>query len=244
MRLDVLGSSGTYPARGRPAAGYLISQGDTRVWCDTGPGTYVALPIESELVTAIVISHEHPDHWLDLVTAFHAVCYGPNPRQGIPVFAPQSTIDHVLGIGGDDQFEGTFDFNPLAGGDTIQIGEIDVGFAWSDHSVPTVASRWEANGRVFAYSADTGPGGDWDKIAAEADLFLCEASYQGDMADYAYQHHLTASLAGTIARRQGAKKLMLTHIPPHLDPTLSVNEAETSFDRPVDLAVPGLTRKI
>ena len=244
MRLDVIGSSGTYPTRGRPAAGYLISQNDTRIWCDAGPGTFVALPIDQALVTAIVISHEHPDHWLDVVTAFHAICYGPEPREGIPVFAPQATIERMLAVGGDDHFAKTFDFRPVGGGDNLTIGEIELSFVWSDHSVPTVASRWEANGRVLAYSADTGPGGEWEHVVADADLFLCEASYQGDLADYSYQHHLTSSLAGAIARRQHAKKLMLTHIPPHLDPTLSVNEAETSFDRPVELAVPGLHRKV
>lgn len=244
MKLDVIGSSGTYPAPGRPAAGYLVSQGDTRVWCDAGPGTFVNLPIDLSLLTAVTISHEHPDHWLDLATAFHAICYGPNPRQGIPVYAPQSAIARMLAVGGEDHLTETFEFRAVAGGDSIRIGEFDITFAWSDHSVPTVASRWEANGRVLAYSADTGPTGDWEKVASEADLFLCEASYQGDLADYPYRHHLTASLAGAIARRQGAKRLMLTHIPPHFDPTLSVNEAETTFDRPVELAVPGLSRKI
>jgi ribonuclease BN (tRNA processing enzyme) len=245
MKLDVVGSSGTYPVRGRPAAGYLVSQGDTRVWCDTGPGTFVELPVDAELISAIVISHEHPDHWLDLLTAFHSIAYGPNPRHSIPVYAPQATLDRIARAGSADHFADTFDLVPVAGGDTRQIGAFEVTFAWTDHSVPTVGTRWEANGRVLAYSADTGPEGEWEKLAADADLFLCEASYQGDMDDYgAYPHHLTASLAGGIARRQAAKKLMLTHIPPHLDATLSINEAETTFDRPVELAVPGLSRKI
>jgi hypothetical protein len=37
---------------------------------------------------------------------------------------------------------------------------------------------------------------------------------------------------------------MLTHIPPYLDPTRSVAEAEQVFDRPVELAVPGGGRKV
>jgi ribonuclease BN (tRNA processing enzyme) len=138
----------------------------------------------------------------------------------------------------------TFDFHAMSGGDSVVIGEIRLTFAWTDHSVPTLGSRWEANGRVFAYSADTGPQGDWHDIAQGADLFLCEASYQGDLENYSYKHHLTAVLAGSIARAQNAKRLMLTHIPPYLDKTISVSEAEASFDRPVELAVPGTNRKI
>lgn len=244
MNLEVVGSSGTYPTSGRPASGYIISQRNTRVWCDAGPGTFVSLPITIDLLTAVFISHEHPDHWLDLITAFHAIRYGPSPRAGIPVYAPQSAIDRILGIGNEEHLPETFDFRPIAGGDETRIGDLDVTFAWTDHSVPTLASRWEASGRVLAYSADTGPAGDWEKVASEADLFLCEASYQGELSDYPYPHHLTASLAGSIARRQGAKHLMLTHIPPHFDPTVSVREAEAAFDRSVELAGPGQRRKI
>jgi ribonuclease BN (tRNA processing enzyme) len=121
---------------------------------------------------------------------------------------------------------------------------VRIRFFASDHSVPTVASRWEANGRILAYSADTGPAGDWMAAAESADLFVCEASYQGPAGVAGYPHHLTAGEAGAIARRVGAKHLMLTHIPPHLDVTRSVAEAEATFDRPVELAVPGASRKV
>lgn len=77
------------------------------------------------------------------------------------------------------------------------------------------------------------------RLAERVDLFLCEASYQGESGVAPYPHHLTAREAGRIAREARAEKLMLTHIPPHLDPARSVQEAEEVFDRPVGLAVPG-----
>ncbi|MFB3051390.1 MAG: MBL fold metallo-hydrolase, partial [Acidimicrobiia bacterium] len=61
----------------------------------------------------------------------------------------------------------------------------------------------------------------------------------GAVQDKEYAQHLTAGEAGQIARDVGAKKLVLTHIPPYLDPSRSVHEAELTFDRPVALAVPG-----
>jgi ribonuclease BN (tRNA processing enzyme) len=239
-----MGASGTYPVRGHPSSGYLIEQGSTRIWCDAGPGTFVTLPVDPDLVDAIVISHQHPDHCLDVITAFHAFRYRPNPRRSVPVYCPAAVIERLSLFADNPELAETFDFHAMSGGDSVVIGEIRLTFAWTDHSVPTLGSRWEANGRVFAYSADTGPQGDWHDIAQGADLFLCEASYQGDLENYSYKHHLTAVLAGSIARAQNAKRLMLTHIPPYLDKTISVSEAEASFDRPVELAVPGTNRKI
>ena len=247
MRLSVIGSSGTYPAPGRPTAAFLLEQEGTRVWCDAGPGTFAALPVEPDLVDAIVVSHQHPDHCLDLLTAFHAYRFRPEPRWGVPVYCPQSVIDRICEfVEADDDSElvKTLDFHPVDDGDEVIIGNLKLSFAVTDHSVPTVASRWEANGRVFAYSADTGPLGTWMQVAEAADLFLCEASYQGEPGLEEYPHHLTATEAGQIARRIGAKHLMLTHIPPHRDPARSIAEAEASFDRPVELAVPGMRRKV
>jgi ribonuclease BN (tRNA processing enzyme) len=247
VRLTVIGSSGTFPAPGRPTAAFLVQHNSTRVWCDAGPGTFAFLPVEPDMVDAIVVSHQHPDHCLDLLTAFHAYRFRPEPRYGVPVYCPQAVIDRLMGFveaGDDSELVKTLAFHPVNDGDAVQIGELSVSFATTDHSVPTVASRWEANGKILAYSADTGPAGDWMRVASDADLFLCEASYQGPAGESDYPYHLTAGEAGAIARRVGARHLMLTHIPPYLDATQSVAEAEATFDRPVELAVPGASRKI
>jgi ribonuclease BN (tRNA processing enzyme) len=132
-----------------------------------------------------------------------------------------------------------FDFRPVWTGDKVDIGELAVSFTEMDHSVPTVGSRWEANNRTLFYTADTGPAGEWRDLARGVDVMLSEASYQGGSGDKVYLHHLTAGEAGAIAREVGAARLVLTHIPPYLDPARSLHEAETTFDRPVTLATPG-----
>jgi ribonuclease BN (tRNA processing enzyme) len=247
VRLTVLGSSGTFPVAGRPAAGYLIEQAGTRVWCDAGPGTFTALPIDPDMVDAVVVSHQHPDHCLDVLVAYHAFRYRPEPRSGIPLYAPQEVIDRLcefVDAGDDPEIYDTFDFHPVGEDDQIELGEMRVSFAVTDHSVVTVGSRWEAEGKSFAYSADTGPAGDWARLARGADLFMSEASYQGPSGVNDYPFHLTAGEAGEIARREGARSLMLTHIPPYLDPARSVAEAEATFGRAVELAVPGMVRDL
>lgn len=237
MRVHVIGSSGTFPAHGRPASGYVVRQGGTRVWCDTGPGTFVALPVDPDMIDAVVVSHQHPDHCSDLTAAFHAWTYRPEPRGSVPLYAPQSVWDRISSF--LDQEPGCFDFHPVSTGDSASIGELQVDFVEMDHSVPTIGSRWEGNGRTLFFTGDTGPAGDWPELARDVDVLLSEASYQEASKNPDYPHHLSAAEAGEVARRVGAKKLILTHIPPYLDPSVSVAEAESVFGRPVQLAVPG-----
>jgi ribonuclease BN (tRNA processing enzyme) len=237
MKVHVVGASGTYPEFGRPASGYVIEQGGTRVWCDAGPGTFMSLPVDPDLIDGVVISHQHPDHCSDLFAAFHAWTFRPEPRKPVPLYAPQIVWDLVTHF--VDQVPGCFEFTPVWTGDEADIGELHVSFVEMDHSVPTVGSRWEGGNRSLFFTADTGPAGDWRELASGAHLMLSEASYQGRSEDKAYLQHLTAGEAGAIARETGAGQLVLTHIPPYLDKSISVAEAESTFDRPVRLAVPG-----
>lgn len=237
MRVHVVGSSGTYPAHGKPASGYVIEQDGIRVWCDAGFGTFMSLPMDPDLIDAVVVSHQHPDHCADLMAAYHAWTFRPNPRDPVPLYAPQSVWEKLGGF--LEHAPVSFDFHPVWTGDQVDIGDIGVAFVEMDHSVPTVGSRWEANGRALFYTGDTGPAGDWRGLAEGVDHMISEASYQDATDDPNYPHHLTASAAGAIAREVGAGALTLTHIPPYLDPTISVAEAEATFDRPVRLAVPG-----
>jgi ribonuclease BN (tRNA processing enzyme) len=239
----VIGSSGTFPTPGRPAAGYLISQGDTRVWCDAGPGTFMGLPVDPDLVDAVVLSHQHPDHCADVFAAFHAWTYRPEPRRGVPLYAPEESLEKIAlfldKAPGSELYE-TFDFHPVWTGDTVRFGEIEVTFHETDHPVPTVGSRWTANSRSLFYTADTGPGGSWREAAHGVDVLLSEASLQGPRLESDFLQHLTSSEAGAIAREVEADRLVLTHIPPYFDPARSIHEAEVAFDRPVALAVPGV----
>jgi ribonuclease BN (tRNA processing enzyme) len=240
MRVHVVGSSGTFPEPGNPASGYLIEHKSTRVWCDAGPGTFMSLPIDTDLIDAVVISHAHPDHCSDLSAAYHAWTYRPEPRDPVPLMAPESVWERFTAFIAKEP--DCFEFTPVSRGVAAMFGDMSVSFIDTEHPVPTVGSLWEAeNGRTLFFTADTGPGGDWRSLAEDVDVMLSEASYQGDPEDKEYPHHLTAGEAAAIAREVGAKRLVLTHIPPYLDNSVSIAEAEAVFDRPVQLAVPGVS---
>ncbi|MFZ0015648.1 MAG: MBL fold metallo-hydrolase [Acidimicrobiia bacterium] len=207
------------------------------MWCDAGPGTFISMPVDPDLIDAVVLSHRHPDHCADIFAVFHAWTFRPEPRHQVPLYAPQSVWDRIVGF--IEREPECFAFTPVSTGDGFTLGNVSVEFVEMDHSVPTVGSRWTGAGRTMFYTADTGPGGTWRGLAEGVDLLLCEASYQGAAADKEYPHHLTAGEAGEIARGLGATALTLTHIPPYLRPAVSVSEAEATFGRQVRVAVAG-----
>ena len=69
MELTVLGCSGSFGGRGGNAcSGYLLQSGDTSIWIDCGNGTFGHLQehLEMEKLTAVVLTHGHPDHCVDI----------------------------------------------------------------------------------------------------------------------------------------------------------------------------------
>src|SRR5262249_38695774 len=92
------------------------------------------------------------------------------------------------------------------------------------------------DGKRLLYTADTGP--EWSVEAFEpgADLVLSEATYQHD--DIRAPIHLSARQAGEAARAAQAKRLMLTHLWPTIDPVASVEEGSEAFGKSVTRAAP------
>lgn len=245
MRLHVLGSSGGYPVPDNPCTGYLLEQGETRIWMDAGTGTMAAVQriVPLEKIDALVISHVHADHCADLFTLYVALRFRMEGALRKPLWAPREVWEVLPRFldpsgGGVMKLEEAFDFHPLQDGGETEVAGVGFRCARTAHPVETLALRAEADGRVLAYSADTGPAADLTSLAREADLFVCEACYQD--AAIGAPVHLSARQAAELARRAGARNLALTHVWPTLDPQVSLREArEAAGEMPVELATAG-----
>ena len=68
LTVTVLGCDGSYPGPGGACSGYLVTCDGTNLWIDCGPGTLAAIQmhLRIEEIDAVLITHEHPDHWSDL----------------------------------------------------------------------------------------------------------------------------------------------------------------------------------
>ena len=233
LSITVLGCDGSFAGPGGACSGYLVSSGSTHVWVDCGPGTLANLQEHVSLddLSAIVISHAHPDHWVELPVAHNALHYYLG-RKGVPLFATLETFRRFEAFKGAP-ISSTFSSHPITHGSEFTIDGIAFRCAVTDHPVETLSMRIEAAGRSLAYSADTGPG--WHLTAlGEVDLAVVEATLRADQSGMA--PHLTTTEAGERARAAGAGRLVITHLPPGADREAHRDEAAFAYGAEVQVA--------
>jgi ribonuclease BN (tRNA processing enzyme) len=242
VELTVLGCSGSYGSPvGGACSGYLVRTGDAVIWMDCGNGTFANLQQYAHPadLTAVVITHAHPDHCVDIYGLHVLYKYGLD-QNCLPVYAPEGVEKTLEGLVGE--WTDTFDWKLVTDGDTVSIDGTQLAFSRTDHPLPTVAVELAHGDKRLVYTADTGPGWSVEQFAPGADLVLSEATYQHD--DIRAPIHLSARQAGEAARAAQARRLMLTHLWPTLDPVASVEEGSNAFGHAVTLAAPHLVTHI
>lgn len=244
----MVGCSGSYPGPESPASCYLLQAGhEGRTYSlvvDLGNGALGALQRYVDLadVDAVVLSHLHVDHCIDLASYYVVRTYQPGGMlPPLPVHGPAGGSARVAAASGFPDSTGVdkvFDFADWQDGRPVQLGPFTVTPARVAHPVETYAMRIEEQDRVLVYSGDSGPSRALVELASGADLFLCEASFLVG-GDNPPDLHLTGQEAGLHASRARVSRLVLTHIPPWHDPARVLAEAVPKFSGPVELAETG-----
>lgn len=235
LTLTVLGCDGSYPGPGGACSGYLLRAAGATIWLDAGSGTLANLQrhVRLDQIDAIVLSHEHPDHWSDLEGYRVAAAYVID-RTGVPVYAPAGVQARVF-----SDFEPAVEWRTVTDGDDLRLEmsgvDVRLRFSRTDHPPETLAVRIDAGGRSLVYSADTGPEWSMSALGDGIDLALCEATWLADR-EGGGGGHLSARQAGSMARAAGADRLVITHVWPTVDPRKARDEAAAAYGEPVDVA--------
>jgi len=251
LRLTVLGSGVAWANPGGACSGYLVSTGTTALLLECGPGTLGRLRAlhDPGQLDAIIISHLHADHLLDLVPFRYGVKYGGLSDGRRPcLLVPPGGAGFLEGLGqaldGPRFFSDVFDLAEYDPSATLTFGAMAVQFRAVQHYVPSYAMRITA-GRTLAFSADAAPCDALIEHATGADVLLCESALRHlgeDQPDPARRGHLIPAEAGTIATRAGVGRLLITHAPlDPADPDRVAREARATFAGPVERVVDGKT---
>jgi ribonuclease BN (tRNA processing enzyme) len=243
MRLTVLGCAGSFPGPESACSAYLVEAQGFRLLIDFGSGSLSALQRYSDMDTidAIMLTHLHCDHMLDACTYVVVRRYAPDgPKPPVPVYAPLGAAERISAAysSENEPVDDVYTFYGLQPG-TFPIGPFTVTVDRVNHPIETYGVRVEQGGRVLAYSSDTAPCEPLLRLAAGADLFLCEASYLDGMNNPP-DLHLTGGEAGEAATKADVGKLLLTHLVPAWGSEASTVEAAcAAYAGPVEVVRPG-----
>lgn len=243
LRLTVVGSSPAVPNPGGACSGYLLENVDRQVLVDCGHGVVGILRDVTEIdrLNGILISHMHPDHIFDLVPLTYGFYFGALPP--IPLLLPVGgytvlqRIQAAFGLG-ESFFKRSFEVEEYLPHDRLDIAGMIVSFAPIRHFIPGYAMRFSVSPggeHDLLYSADTGWSGDVVELARGAALAVVESTVLQYASDHEADGHLTAELAGKLARTAGVRRLLLTHYSRDVGEQMRV-AAQAAFGAPVELA--------
>jgi len=253
MHLTFLGGGAASPNAGMGCAGLLVQTDRTRLVLDLGPGTLQELRRHTDFGTldAVIVSHMHVDHVLDLLALRHALAYNPLPAPApVPIWLPPGGSEIL------DQATAPFDAcdEPGRFAATVKVAEYDparpltvgdlvVTFAPATHYIPAWAIRVQpSTGPALGYTGDTGPAAALAEFFAGVHVLVAEATLlEGGVRSPDERGSLTAAEAGQLAAAAGAEILVLTHMWEELGFAAYRAQAAAVFARQIEIAGPGLT---
>jgi ribonuclease BN (tRNA processing enzyme) len=257
MRITILGKSPAWQDAGGACSGYLLEQDDTTVLLDCGGGVFGKLRehVDYTEVDAVVISHVHADHFIDLVPYSYALLLTPR-QQPVPVAGHPGTADParprlivppgarrtfktVVGAWGDEELiEQAFRIEEYDAGSIVEVGPLRFRFAEVPHYILTHAVEVTCDGGRFTFGADCRPCDELVDFARDTDLLFVEATLPRPERT-GIRGHLTPEEAGEHGRRAGAKRVVLTHISDELDAEWAREEGERGYGGEVRVARAG-----
>lgn len=223
----MLGSCAAWPEPGRACAGFLVEHAGFRLVLDLGFGTLPRLLTHcpNGTVDAVVITHLHSDHCVDLNALLRVRHYGERTLARIPLLCPPDVAELVDTLEPEPRLAELFDVHALPG--THRVGPFQVDGVALPHHVPNAGIRLTTPHRTIAYTGDTGPTPALADLGRDADLYIMDATLQHQPDGE--RNVLSAAEAGQWATAASARRVLLTHFWPGNDRGVSLRQAAEHY---------------
>ncbi len=250
LEVIVLGSAPSAPQPDGQGSGLLVRCGAEALLLDCGIGVVPRLQriMDPRTLTAVVVTHLHADHFLDLVSLRYHLPWVGVAGERIPVFLPPGGIARLEALAdviseSPDFFSRALGVREYDPADPLRIGSMTISFVPSRHYIPGWAIDLvvDAGPRLF-YTGDTGPSEILAEAARGADLLIVEATLADVAEDVAERGHLTGDAALEMAQAAGARRVLLTHLPTARRAALRA--AADGVPQRVHVARPGLRLEV
>lgn len=245
MELTIIGSASAAPNPGAASSCYLLDAGEGQVVLECGHGAAAKLLLHTSIqrIGAVVISHMHPDHFFDLVPLKYFITFNHHPKLDLylPPTGPAVLEGLARSLGEDADFwETAYEIHVVEPQTGFRVRGLDVTMAPSHHFIPAWSMRFSlgTGGGDLGYTGDTSLTDAVVSHLTGVELLLAESSIENQTKPENERGHLTAAEAGMLARRVGAKQLVLTHYPAEGSMAMELTAA-SAFGGPCSLAVEG-----
>jgi ribonuclease BN (tRNA processing enzyme) len=248
VRLTVVGAGPAYSDDPHATgACYLVQSGDRAIALDLGHGTFAGLAARfpPERLESVVISHLHPDHFVDLVPLRHYLRYHVKPARRLRVDAHPDLAARLDGLHAEPGFTAAaLEVVALVPG-AWTLGPFELETRRVTHTADSYAFRVsDGPGRPgLVYSGDVGVAADLAPLVRPGDTLLVEVSFgAGPVPDGA--SHLNGLAVGELAGATDAGRVLLTHLLMGHDPAEAVGSVRAGFGGPVELVAPGFKTEV
>ncbi len=215
MRLTVCGSAGSYGSPGRACSSYLLQSDEANVVLDCGNGSFSNLStvIDPGKIDAVLISHSHHDHVVDLASFFHFLRFVPSAfRRKIKLIASASTLssfDTIFAL----EFESVFDLVTVNPQSLTTLGDFHMTFFDTSHMDGSLAIRIVGlDGNCVVYTGDAGPSSELAHFSHGANLLIGECTWIHRPARVGSGLHHDAFELGELAKLANVDSVMVTHV--------------------------------
>lgn len=246
MKLTVLGSGCGIPRKSFASPAYIVEIGNYIFSVDMGPGALRQAECAGYSfydIDAILLTHRHVDHACDLPAFFFAARNKSNPRtKPLLISGPDGTADFISALRTAwegqldcDEYEvNVIDFPLDIEGFYSELKDIKITTMPMKHSRPAIGYRFESEGKILTMGGDSEACPELIELSRNANLFVADCSFPHTCVG-----HMNPEEAGCIASEANAKKILLSHFYPQMNPEEAVSTASKYFSGNIESAEDG-----